>query len=166
MTTLAPLQLPLYSLPDEVGSLFPLVQNGVDPGQGAGREPGRCLFVVDLFSSHLLISPIDPVIDINYIGDIRLKGKPMTTPTEAGMKILRRYIEAERNSAENIPGPRLIEAVRANGSACKAMPLAYGQGAEKAAAMKLQRQGFAFVTWRCGERLLVITDAGRAAVRG
>jgi hypothetical protein len=160
--TLAPLQFPLHSLSDEVGSLFPVLQYGIHAGQGAGRESGGHLLVIYLFSSHLLISPIDPVIDINYIGDIRLKGKPMTTPTEAGMNLLRRYIEAERNSAENIPGPRLVDAVRADGSPCRAMYLDHGQGAVKAAAMKLQRQGLALVTWKRGtSHLLVITDAGR-----
>jgi hypothetical protein len=58
MPTFAPLQFPLDSLSDEVGSLFPLVQNGVDPGQGAGGEPGRGLLMIYLFSAHF--------VDITY----------------------------------------------------------------------------------------------------
>lgn len=58
MTTLAPLQFPLHSLPDEVGTPFPLVQNGIDPGQGTGGEPGGRLFVIYLFPAHF--------VDITY----------------------------------------------------------------------------------------------------
>jgi hypothetical protein len=157
--TLAPLQLPLDSLPDEVGSLFPIVQDGIHAGQRPGWEPRRHLFVVDLFPAHLLISLIDPILDISYIGDIRFEGKPMTTPTEAGMKLLRRYLDAERNR-------HLVDAVQADGLPCKAMIFGHGQGAEKAAAMKLQRQGFALVSWKRGaSHLLVVTDAGRRAAQ-
>jgi hypothetical protein len=76
MTTLAPLQFPLDSLPDEVGSLFPLLQNLVNAAKGAIWKAGRRLFVVDLFSSHAQI-----------IGDITKCCKPhfsryhlLTTP--------------------------------------------------------------------------------------
>jgi hypothetical protein len=75
MPTLAPLQFPFHSLPDEVGSLFPLVQDGIHAGQRSLGESGRHLLVVDLFSSHLLISPIDGIEDITYIVDIRLESK-------------------------------------------------------------------------------------------
>lgn len=49
---LTPLQFPFDSLTDEVGTLFAIVQNGVDPGQRPLRESGGHLFVVDLFASH------------------------------------------------------------------------------------------------------------------
>lgn len=52
MPTFAPFQLPLNSLPDEVGSLFALLQNLVYAAKGALWKAGRRLFVIDLFASH------------------------------------------------------------------------------------------------------------------
>lgn len=58
MPTLAPLQFPINSLSDEVGSLFPLVQRGIDPSQGACRESSGGLLVIYLFPAHF--------VDITY----------------------------------------------------------------------------------------------------
>ena len=56
--TLAPFQFPLDSLPNEVGSLFPLVQDGIHAVKRPGWEPGRHLFVIYLFPAHF--------VDITY----------------------------------------------------------------------------------------------------
>jgi hypothetical protein len=58
MPTLTPLQFSLHSLPDEVGSLFPLVQNRIHAVKRPGREPGRHLLVIYLFPAHF--------VDITY----------------------------------------------------------------------------------------------------
>lgn len=63
--TLTTLQFPLDSLPNEVGSLFPLVQDGINSGQRPLGESRRHLFVIDLLASHGLI-----------IGDITKCYKP------------------------------------------------------------------------------------------
>lgn len=52
-STFATFKLPLDRLPDEVGTLLFVAQDGVDTGKRPLREPGRGLFVVDLFSSHI-----------------------------------------------------------------------------------------------------------------
>jgi hypothetical protein len=59
---LAPLQLPLDGLPNEVGSLLALRQGGVDALKRPLGEAGRHLLVVDLFSSHA-----HKINDINYV---------------------------------------------------------------------------------------------------
>lgn len=51
--TLAPFQLQLDSLPDEVGSLFPLVQDCIHAGQRPFGKAGNSPFVGDVtFCSH------------------------------------------------------------------------------------------------------------------
>jgi hypothetical protein len=60
--TLAPLQLPLNCLPNEVGSLLAFRQGGVDALKRPLGEAGRHLLVVDLFASHPL-----KINDINYV---------------------------------------------------------------------------------------------------
>jgi hypothetical protein len=50
--TLPALYLPLYSLSDEVGTLFALVQNGVDALKRAFGKARRHLLVVDLLPAH------------------------------------------------------------------------------------------------------------------
>lgn len=51
--TLSTPQFPLYRLPQEIGALLALGQNGVHAVNGARREPGWHLFLVDLLASHI-----------------------------------------------------------------------------------------------------------------
>jgi len=46
------LKLPLYGLPYEGGSVFPVLKGAVDTLKRTLREAGRGLFVVDLFPTH------------------------------------------------------------------------------------------------------------------
>jgi hypothetical protein len=50
--TLAPLQFPFDGLPNEVSALFAVLKGGVYAIQCPGRQPGRNLLEIDLFSAH------------------------------------------------------------------------------------------------------------------
>jgi hypothetical protein len=85
--------------------------------------------------------------------------------TEAGRRMLRKFLELEAN--EGVFGkPKLSEFVRANGEKLKAMTLPAGDGAAKATAEKLERDGFGEANWNSWRRvrMFLINDAGRAAI--
>lgn len=85
--------------------------------------------------------------------------------TEAGLKMLQKYIEFEAN--EGVFGKmKLVDAVMPNGTKAKALVLQRGSGAEKAIAKKLHNEGYAIFTWNAIKqtRLLIITDKGRKAL--
>ena len=89
--------------------------------------------------------------------------------TPAGKKLLRKFIEAERNTAENIVGPRLSEFRTSGGRSFFALRLPAGDGGVKAAGEKLQKDGLAEFGWHTapyssGARFLIITPKGREAL--
>lgn len=84
---------------------------------------------------------------------------PARKMTEAGMKLLREFIS--REAAGTLRTGYLL-----GGRPIAAMAFSPGDGAGRAAALKLQRDGLAEVHWagqRC-VRILLITDKGREVV--
>lgn len=84
-------------------------------------------------------------------------------PTPAGLKILRNFVEAEQLG-------RLTEFTTLGGDKFQALTLPGGDGALKAAAEKLNRDGFGRAYWVTrpyapGVRFFLINDAGREALK-
>jgi hypothetical protein len=90
----------------------------------------------------------------------------MNAPTPAGMKLLCRFVEAERSGLVG-PGGLKVAVSGLGEELGRGVSLRHGEGAELAAARKLVRGGFAklFGGGSNTNRILVATAAGRAAVQ-
>lgn len=51
--TLSTLQLPFNSFPDEIRPVLAVVQDGLNPVEGSGREPGLHILGPHFFPSHV-----------------------------------------------------------------------------------------------------------------
>lgn len=85
--------------------------------------------------------------------------------TPAGIKMLKNYLELEAGRTPEGRWPafystRMVDVMVA-GKPAKGMLLSAGDGGAKATAKRLERAGLVHVRWNT-ERILVITDAGRA----
>lgn len=86
--------------------------------------------------------------------------KPHRDITKAGWAVLRRFNQAKARGA-------LIDVTMRDGTPAKAMTLATGDGASKAACQKLQRQGYGLLVWNSlhGERFFMLSNTGSEAAR-
>lgn len=83
-------------------------------------------------------------------------------PTEAGRKLLQKFLNDEANG-------RLVTLRNGLGETFLGIELRTGDGGQKAAAERLQRDGFALMQWQRSQgshrgRYLWITEAGRTAM--
>jgi hypothetical protein len=87
--------------------------------------------------------------------------------TPAGRKMLKNFLELEAGIKPAGRWPDFYSLnmvdVLVNGVPTRGMVLPAGDGGAKATAKRLEKDGFAIVRWNT-QRILVITEAGRAAV--
>jgi len=87
--------------------------------------------------------------------------------TDAGRRLLQNYLQLEAGQRPEGRWPEVFSTrmvdVLVGGMSARAMVLPAGDGGARAAAKRLEKDGYAIVRWNT-ERLLIITEAGRAAV--
>lgn len=87
--------------------------------------------------------------------------------TQAGKKMLKNYLDLEAGKQPEGRWPdfysKKLTDVFVGDYPAKAMILSPGDGGAKAVAERLEKDGLAIVRWNT-ERLVIITDAGRAAM--
>ncbi|MBK3780002.1 hypothetical protein G3A43_07015 [Paraburkholderia aspalathi] len=85
----------------------------------------------------------------------------------AGVKMLQNYLQLEAGLKPQGRYPdfysTILVDVQVSGQPAKGMLLGAGDGGAKATATRLEKDGLAILRWN-NERILVITDAGRAAM--
>lgn len=93
-----------------------------------------------------------------------MTSSPVPKLTDAGRKLLQKYLDDEAQG-------RLVLLRNGEGETFYGIELRTGDGGQKAAAERLQRDGLAKMQWQRSQglhrgRYLWITDAGRAAMTG